>query len=113
MVEFLNDFVPIKTVCINYFAPYHAKNDCDCHFGCISYWMEYYSKKWKNGIQNTPDICRAIIEGTRSAEKNNNRRKSKRTQNRIATTTVIDFDIDTQDKYYIDPLIQYYELNID
>ena len=107
LVEFINKFFSVKKVSVNYFCPYHGKNDCDCHFGRISYWMEYYSNKWKNGIQTTNNICDAIIEGTDTAGLNNSRARSKRRANRAVTTVTIDFDLDTEPIYTL-PLQQYY-----
>eukprot|EP01083_Nonionella_stella_P087077 242110_1 len=64
LVQLINSFVGIVVVSVSFFCPYHGKNDCDCHFGSISYWIDYYSKKWILGINNTADICRAIAEGS-------------------------------------------------
>ena len=73
-VELKNsNYVQIKSVSINFFAPYHGKSHCDAHFGNISFWVDYYSKKWKDGIIDTNDVVNAIDNGCKSASKFNDK----------------------------------------
>lgn len=111
LIELPQQNTRITKVSMNYFTPYHGKSDCDIHFGNISYWMEYYSNHWKNGIQNTKDICMAIRRGSEMSKQMN--RKYRLNSGRFIgrdddITIAIDFDIETIGKAMADPLIEYY-----
>ena len=99
-------------ISMNYFAPYHGKSDCDAHFGNISYWVDYYSTKWTDGVLGSDDICRAIKTGSDRAKKyfrpNQISQRSVRNRDRISSCFPINLDFIKMDRITRNTICQKY-----